>query len=302
MRQKTNCAWQHGLKAFIFDWYFYEDGPFLQQPLEEAFLPTADGSHLSFALMWANHNWTDIHPWTVGTPLRTLYPGIISDAAFERLCDYVIEHYLSHPAYWRLDGKAYFSIYNLPMLHDLKRLEQLRLKTELAGFPLHINLIIPKNPILPDELGQPDFLSLVKAGYADSCTLYVWNSHVNMDTFPTFSYARAREQIRIVNQVLTQQLPVPFYPNITVGWDCSPRSDQKTLYEHHGYPYCPVMSSTPEEFGKALSEAMANQPEIVTINAWNEWTEGSYLEPDEDHGFAFLQQLHKATAQQQKKC
>jgi hypothetical protein len=31
------------------------------------------------------------------------------------------------------------------------------------------------------------------------------------------------------------------------------------------------------------------QPKILTINAWNEWTEGSYLEPDTEFGMGYLE-------------
>lgn len=300
MRKKIACAWQHGLDAFIFDWYFYADGLFLQRALEQGFMPVADGSTLRFALMWANHNWNDIHPWAAGTPIRTLYPGRLDDASFERLCDLLVDRYFPHPAYWRLDGKCYFSIYNLPFLGDLQRLRRLRERAESAGFPLHLNLIIPGNPILPGELGMTSFTDVLQAGYADSATLYVWNSHVRMDTFPLYPYAQARRRIADVNRAYADTLPVPFFPNVTAGWDCSPRTRQDTPYLNHGYPYCPVMTATPEEFGQAVADAVSLKPTVVTINAWNEWTEGSYLEPDREYGLGFLEQLHQQSGRRQR--
>jgi hypothetical protein len=34
----------------------------------------------------------------------------------------------------------------------------------------------------------------------------------------------------------------------------------------------------------------------VTINAWNEWTEGSYLEPDTVHGLKYLEAVRDVFA------
>ncbi len=40
---------------------------------------------------------------------------------------------------------------------------------------------------------------------------------------------------------------------------------------------------------KALLDNVPPKDRILTINCWNEWTEGSYLEPDTRQGMAYLE-------------
>ena len=83
------------------------------------------------------------------------------------------------------------------------------------------------------------------------------------------------------------RLGIPFFPHVAHGWDGSPRN----------YGGGIVVGSTPERFRHFLIEAKATadrQPEsngIITINSWNEWVEGSYLEPDTIHGMAYLEAI-----------
>jgi len=92
---------------------------------------------------------------------------------------------------------------------------------------------------------------------------------------------------------------VPYYPNITMGWDSSPRADQRDPYGHYGYPFMNMIANnTPERFEAALRAARKkllenDGPFILNINCWNEWTEGSYLEPDTLHGMAYLQAVKR---------
>jgi len=89
---------------------------------------------------------------------------------------------------------------------------------------------------------------------------------------------------------------VPYHPTVTMGWDPSPRTVQSDRFANQGYPFMATISgNTPEAFKTALLRAKEflhrspGGPKVLTINAWNEWTEGSYLEPDTVHGTAYLE-------------
>lgn len=101
---------------------------------------------------------------------------------------------------------------------------------------------------------------------------------------------------------LARQYSAPYFPNVTVGWDPSPRTVQSDKYDDLGYTFTPVLAdATPERFRQSLlaardyldrgGDAPAKQPKILTVYAWNEWTEGSYLEPDTRHGYGFLEAI-----------
>ncbi|MBM3852146.1 MAG: hypothetical protein FJ399_03215 [Verrucomicrobia bacterium] len=40
-------------------------------------------------------------------------------------------------------------------------------------------------------------------------------------------------------------------------------------------------------------KAIRSAQRILTLNAWNEWTEGSYLEPDTEHGYGYLEAVRE---------
>ena len=116
MEKKIDAAADHGVNVFIFDWYYYNDGPFLDRPIDNGFLKAANNSRIKFAFMWANHDWIEIHPYKRGAPRKTLYPGAVTPENFDKICDHVIKNYFSHPSYWKIGGKPYFSFYELTKL------------------------------------------------------------------------------------------------------------------------------------------------------------------------------------------
>jgi len=306
MAQKIDAAADHGIDVFIFDWYMYEDGPFLNRCIDEGFLKAKNCNRIKFGLMWANHDWVDIHPYTKGAERKVLYPGIVSPERYDEICDFVIEKYFKRSNYWTINGKPYFSVYDVQKfvegfgsLEATKlAMDKMRGKAIDAGLKgVHWNLVAWGRPILPVEEPPSDLAGLIKTLGFDSSTSYVWIHHVQLPEKQTdYNYVRDA-YFKHWNKAKVDY-GVPYFPNVTMGWDPTPRCDLNSEWEPVGYPFMNTIgNNSPENFKTALQMtkekllADSNGPGILNINCWNEWTEGSYLEPDTVHGMAYLEAI-----------
>ena len=304
MAQKIEAATDNGIDCFIFDWYMYEDGPFLNRCLDEGFLQAKNVGKIKFALMWANHDWNEIHPYTRGTQQKLLYPGKVSTKRFDGISDLLVSQYFTKPNYWKIDGKAYFSIYDIQKFMDgfgsveatISAMKRLNNKAVAAGLNgVHWNIVAWGRPILPVEKVPANYPELIKLLGFDSSTSYVWVHHVGLPDRQT-DFNKARDEYFTFWEKAKNEFSVPYYPNVSMGWDPSPRCDLKSEWGNFGYPFTNTIgNNTPENFKKALQltkEKMLidpNGPRIMNINSWNEWTEGSYLEPDKKNKFGYLE-------------
>lgn len=305
MAMKIDAAAECGIDAFIFDWYWYENASFLEGALTRGFLEAPNNGRMKFSLMWANHDWTDIHPAKQGTQAPTLHSGKIDAAGFDRMTDHIVDDLFAHPSYWLIDGCPYFSLYDLPRLIDgfgslqatRNALDGFRAKVRARGFrDLHLNFVVWGGlPILPSEEHIENPGQLVRALGCDSVSSYVWIHHVPMNEFPLTSYAGMMEQSVAYWHKSEAMFDVPYFPNVTMGWDSSPRTVQSDGFKNNGYPWTPILQdNTPVAFQQALEavrDFLTERPageRIFSINAWNEWTEGSYLEPDTEYGLGYL--------------
>ncbi len=304
MERKIGAAAGHGLDAFIFDWYWYEGATFLGGALDRGYLRARNNDRLKFALMWANHDWWDLYPHKRAMPLYTLLPGAPSTApdSFRAATDHVIAQYLGHPSYWRIADRPYFSFYDLTALETglggraetRAALDDFRARARSAGRgELHLNAVITQWTADPATL-------LRDLGF-DSATHYTWIHH-EYDALTELAtpYSKLRRLAPGTWERLSGELPVPYIPTVSMGWDPSPRTAQSDVYEHLGYPFTPVLTgNTPHEFRLALESLRSflierdGQPRVGTINAWNEWPEGSFLEPGRRHGTAYLDAVRR---------
>ena len=123
----------------------------------------------------------------------------------------------------------------------------------------------------------------------DSVTSYNWGCSADLDgdfNDVTGNYVKAIEKE-------SENLTIPFYPNISVGWDNNVRFNN----------FVPgvVENNTPENFKNACEKIKAfadnsmkkgvMKAPFITVNSWNEWTETSYLEPDDLYGYGYLEAI-----------
>jgi hypothetical protein len=308
MAKKIKAATENGIDCFIFDWYMYEDGPFLNRCIDEGFLMAENCDSIKFALMWANHDWVNIHPYTLGTDQKLLYPGKVSPERFEEIGDFVIKEYFSKPNYWKIDGKAYFSVYDVQKFVEgfgsieaskaaMERLNEKAVKAGLKG--VHWNMVAWGNPVLPVENAPKDTPGLIGSLGFKSATSYVWIHHTELpDTITDYNWVRDR-YFEHWEKAKTEY-GVPYFPNVTMGRDPTPRCDLNSEWANVGYPFMNIIgNNTPENFKSALQMTKEkllsdpNGPRILNINCWNEWTEGSYLEPDTISGMKYLEAVRE---------
>ncbi len=311
MAKKIDAAADHGIDVFLFDWYYYNDGPFLERGLEQGFLHAPNNHRLKFAIHWANHTWINIHPAKLSrTPYADAaveYEGAVTRETFNRIIDHAIATYFSHPSYWLIDGCPYFSFYDLNQLiagfggldQTAAALAEFRAKTRAAGFPdVHLNAVVWSHTILPGESLPTDLNAVVRRLGFDSFTSYVWIHHNVLPSFPETDYALARDRYLAYWDQVEATYDLPYFPNVTMGWDPSPRTVQSDAYLDVGYPFSATLANnTPAQFKLALEmvrDRLTRRPQgqrILNINAWNEWTESSYLEPDTVYGMGYLEAI-----------
>jgi len=85
-----------------------------------------------------------------------------------------------------------------------------------------------------------------------------------------------------------------YFAHASIGWDTNPRFPPGDVQPS-------VTNSSPVAFESALKKAKAwtdanaraGAPKLITVNSWNEWTEGSYLEPDALFGFGYLEAVRR---------
>jgi len=297
---QADLARTHGLYGFCYYHYWFNGVRLLDKPVE--LLLQRGKPEIPFCLAWANEPWT--RAWD-GGDREVLMPQSYGDESdWVRHFECLLQSFRD-PRYIRVEGRPMFLIYRSASIEVCDRmLACWRTLAERAGLPgLHVVSML--------------------TGFAPDPRPELFDAFAEFEPAYTFTHRRPywlRKRERWVKKItkLTRQvfgrvsrppnsydygalwraiadrpLPPRTYPGAFVDWDNSPRRGLERSMIMRNFDRRAFELGLRAQLRKALE---ARAP-FVFINAWNEWAEGAYMEPDEARGTFFLDTLRAAMAE-----
>lgn len=283
-------AQKYGVYGFIFYHYWFSPDKILfEQPIERILASQRIVGH--FCLCWANATW--VTTWHGRNPETLLEQKYGKKTEWEQHLQYFLPIFKDE-RYIKKDNRPMLYIYNasdIPCFDQMIAYWDERLQNEGYSGIYIVEYISSKNREL--------------------CSL---NSSAVMEFEPLYTTFFDISKYNLLKRYFCKKLKRVDYQNYDrlwkynlkrnrtykgksiqrgcfVGWDNSARKGKNSMI---------VKSASPEKFGKYLQLLIAKRrqdcdEEFIVINAWNEWSEGAYLEPDEKNGFGYLEQIRDLT-------
>ncbi|WP_297513980.1 glycoside hydrolase family 99-like domain-containing protein [uncultured Caulobacter sp.] len=284
--QQIELAKGAGVHAFCFHYYWFAGKRLLERPLE---LFLADPSlDLPFALCWANENWTRRWDGDESDILMGQDHSPEDDrAVFEDMARHIRD-----PRYLKVGGKPLLVLYRPEILPDAKATtDRWRDQARAMGIgELHL--------LCTTAFGFQDYAAHGFDGIVDFPPHAIVEGEITRRVtplHPNFT-GKVHDYPTVARHKLDELAAVDaaFVPGVMPGWDNQARKPWAGHAFHNADPesYLGWLSG-------ALAHAQAKHPKgqaMVFVNAWNEWGEGAYLEPDRWFGHGYLHATRTALA------
>ena len=280
--RQAALARAYGIHGFCYYHYWFGGKRLLERPFDEVL--ASGRPDLPFALCWANESWSRRWDGSEQEILQAQAYSAADDLAHAR----ALLPALHDDRAIKVEGKPLLLIYQGWVLPDAQRLtDTWRTEASRSGLPgLHLLSVETGYDAGWDatEVGfdgkvrfQPQFTTLGTTG------------RIEVDGQPSLTVHDYRRSWPVLSEPPTVSYPT--YEVVFPGWDNTPRRGSKGVV---------VCDATPDLYErwltKAVERARSRLPaaRLVFINAWNEWAEGAYLEPDATFGRAWLEATRRA--------
>ena len=283
LNRQAELARAYGIYGFCFYYYWFAGRRLLERPLDS--MIESGKPDFPFCICWANENWT--RNWD-GAEREVLIPQEYSAENCDRFIRDVIPILKDH-RYIRLAGAPLLLVYRVNLIPDpagtARRWREICAEEGVG--PIHLCAVQSFAIGDPRPYGfdaAVEFPPHVKRALVDPATFPGLRPDFEgyLEDYPTI----------VTNQLSLPRSNYPLYRGVMPAWDNTPRRGTKAHILVHSSPA--LYERWLYELVKdALADVGRNEP-FVFINAWNEWAEGAYLEPDQELGRARLEATLRA--------
>jgi len=284
MYRQIELAKNYGISGFSFYYYWFSGKKLMEKPVYN-YLKNKE-LNFPFCLFWANENWSK--RWDGGNQ-ETLMAWNLTEDDFEPLVQDLLP-FFQDDRYIKINGRPLFIIYRPQMVEQELFVKFVSyLKTSFKEKGLNEPYLVGAKAAIfngnPYEWGLDALMEFNINIAAEPLPnlKYLPSKKIKTDT----SYSRFDWADYIYGGNIKKEYSYKTFRTVFPAWDNSARKAYTGAYI---FDY-----STPDVYGYWLDYAIADTREkftgderIVFVNAWNEWGEGAYLEPDQRFGYAYL--------------
>ena len=305
---QANLAKKYGVFGFCYYHYWFKDGKqLLEKPAEQ--MLNNQNVDLPFCFCWANENWS--RNWDGGNQEIIMEQNYGNQQDWELHFQYLLK-FFKDDRYITVDGKPLFVIYKPDLIADLYQMvNYFKSRAKQEGFPgvcfafqfpTYFSDIFYRDDIFDYMIEFEPVFSRSNVQRSQSKKVEVMrkifgenfiSQYRKCKGIKGYNYNKPRYLSMFFyeeawDNILNQQWNKKIIPGTFIDWDNTPRNKHGAMYT--GF--------TIEKFEKNMSllikKSRENNKNMIFINAWNEWGEGAYLEPDEKYGYKKLEAIKKA--------
>jgi glycosyltransferase involved in cell wall biosynthesis len=285
MRRQIELAKAAGLRGFCYYFYWFDGRRLLEKPVD--MLLADESLDFPFCIMWANENWT--RRWD-GFEAEVLISQSYAEQDEERLLAEFHRHF-SDKRYIRVAGRPLLLIYRpnlVPKAAETFARWRERCLATYGYAPLVLG-VLGFGLTDPREFGLDGALEFPPHFLAEGLAPIT----SEFDLLDPHFRGHVFDYEGVVARSLERTTPAyPLIRTVMPSWDNDARRQGRGSVYH---------GSTPQKYERWLREIVtyaARNPtwnrSFVFINAWNEWAEAAYLEPDIHYGAAYLNATARA--------
>lgn len=291
--EKKTLLWQAKLAkeaelyGFCFYHYWFQGRMVLEKPIE--ILKKNKDININYCFCWANEPWTKTWHGAGGTKEILIAQNYGVEEEWEQHYQY-FKVYFEDERYIKNQNRPVVLIYrlrNIPRFNDMIRYWNKRAIEDGYEGVFIISMNVCREHVETSKWvnGSVDFEpNKTKSELHTMGTK--WKPKEKGSILWNRFFMKAIQYDVLYKKMLEVPHKKNQYRTVFVDYDDSPRRGTRAVITH---------GSTPKKFGKYLKKtiekSVEEQNEYVFVNAWNEWGEGNYLEPDERHGKAYLKQI-----------